>query len=456
MFAKVVSRSAGRARFLFVARERADAARSACSSVAPARCSRRRTATSCHGSRRRPRRRSSIACCRSRGSRQIPRSPTRSCRASRCGGRRARRRSPDRRHGDARSPDHVARRRWQKLGGPTELEAAWLHAACAATGNERSALRLCAELAVGRAGAAAGRAGRAPDQPRPGVRAARVRRARAARRRRPWRRRGHHVDAAPRGPHPARPRAHRARRAPRPATRSSCSARRPRRRAGSRWASCASSTSEGISPVTPAELADRRAVEALLHDGRRRDRRGADRDPDHDLHLAARPGVLRSRSARRWRSGLVRGGRAGLSAFGWLPGSGYGKVIADTGLTRAMVAPEAWKKIERPRPRRRSRRLGRTASRRSWRRSSRAWSTTRRPATRRHSPSCARRPRIPRTSPSCSPHSGRSRAARRPRSSCRGRDARCRSPRCSARRSRSRARPRSGTPTSTSARWSRR
>ena len=43
---------------------------------------------------------------------------------------------------------------------------------------------------------------------------------------------------------------------------------------------------------------------------------------------------------------LVRGGRAGLSSFGWLPGSGYGKVIADTGLTRAMVAPEMWKKID--------------------------------------------------------------------------------------------------------------
>src|SRR5207245_10455996 len=37
----------------------------------------------------------------------------------------------------------------QKLGGATELEAAWLHDACKATGNERSALRLCAELADG-------------------------------------------------------------------------------------------------------------------------------------------------------------------------------------------------------------------------------------------------------------------------------------------------------------------
>ena len=39
----------------------------------------------------------------------------------------------------------------QKLGGPTELESAWLHAAARATGDERSGLRLCAELAAGNA-----------------------------------------------------------------------------------------------------------------------------------------------------------------------------------------------------------------------------------------------------------------------------------------------------------------
>ncbi|HET7499711.1 MAG TPA: AAA family ATPase, partial [Kofleriaceae bacterium] len=36
-----------------------------------------------------------------------------------------------------------------KIGGPSELESLWLHEACKATGNERSALRLCAELAAG-------------------------------------------------------------------------------------------------------------------------------------------------------------------------------------------------------------------------------------------------------------------------------------------------------------------
>ena len=42
---------------------------------------------------------------------------------------------------------------------------------------------------------------------------------------------------------------------------------------------------------------------------------------------------------------MVRGGRAGLHAFFWLPG-GFGDEVADTGLTRAMVAPDAWKQIE--------------------------------------------------------------------------------------------------------------
>ncbi len=41
----------------------------------------------------------------------------------------------------------------------------------------------------------------------------------------------------------------------------------------------------------------------------------------------------------------VRYGRAGLSAFHWLPG-GFGDEVADTGMTRPMVAPEVWNKIE--------------------------------------------------------------------------------------------------------------
>lgn len=40
---------------------------------------------------------------------------------------------------------------------------------------------------------------------------------------------------------------------------------------------------------------------------------------------------------------VVRDGRPSLSMFDWL---GFGDIIGETGLTRAMVAPEAWKRIE--------------------------------------------------------------------------------------------------------------
>ena len=40
---------------------------------------------------------------------------------------------------------------------------------------------------------------------------------------------------------------------------------------------------------------------------------------------------------------VLRDGRAGLSMFHWL---GFGDIVAETGLTRSMVAPEAWKRIE--------------------------------------------------------------------------------------------------------------
>lgn len=40
---------------------------------------------------------------------------------------------------------------------------------------------------------------------------------------------------------------------------------------------------------------------------------------------------------------VLRDGRSGLSAFHWM---GFGDVVADTGLTRTMVAPEQWKRIE--------------------------------------------------------------------------------------------------------------
>src|SRR5690606_15383091 len=41
---------------------------------------------------------------------------------------------------------------------------------------------------------------------------------------------------------------------------------------------------------------------------------------------------------------VVRSGRAGLSAFHWLP-PGFGDVEADTGFSRAMIAPDRWADI---------------------------------------------------------------------------------------------------------------
>lgn len=43
---------------------------------------------------------------------------------------------------------------------------------------------------------------------------------------------------------------------------------------------------------------------------------------------------------------VVRAGRSGLSAFHWMPHSpGFGDVVADTGFTRSMIDPEVWGKV---------------------------------------------------------------------------------------------------------------
>ncbi len=43
---------------------------------------------------------------------------------------------------------------------------------------------------------------------------------------------------------------------------------------------------------------------------------------------------------------VVRAGRPTLSAFHWMPARpGFGSIVSDTGLTRSMVAPEQWKRI---------------------------------------------------------------------------------------------------------------
>jgi hypothetical protein len=231
-----------------------------------------------------------------------------------------------------------------KIGGPIELESAWLHEACKATGNERSALRLCAELASGGPG------------PRPadqivrrinlelafaqhafGVLEARGVIVRGDAASTTWMLR-HEVliQRVKELTAPAR-----------------AAARQAFDLLGSKTASKGRLSlgelrklkSEGISAITPEEasvverskryyMAVAAGIAAVpivlliiiwiaMH-GR--------------VHFALAPGPGGDHV-------VVRGGRAGLHSFFWLPG-GFGDEVADTGLTRAMVAPEAWKKIE--------------------------------------------------------------------------------------------------------------
>jgi HEAT repeat protein len=233
----------------------------------------------------------------------------------------------------------------QKLGGPTELESAWLHEACRATGNERSALRLCAELAQGQPGP------RVADEIRRRINldegftqsALGI-----------LEQRGVVLRADPEGTAWALRHEVLQARVREMAAPARAAARRAFDLLGSKTATRGRLTlrelqalrHEGIAPVTPAEVdvvARSKRYYMTIAGG-----------------IAAVPLVIlilifMSMRGRVFfdlesRAGgdhvLVRGGRAGLSAFSWLPGGGYGKVIADTGLTRAMVAPEVWKKVE--------------------------------------------------------------------------------------------------------------
>jgi HEAT repeat protein len=232
----------------------------------------------------------------------------------------------------------------QKLGGATELEAAWLHDACRATGNERSALRLCAELADGPHGPRTAEAiirrtnlDASFAQSAFGILEQRGVIVRGDVGATSWMLR--HEVLTPRirvlGA-PAR-----------------AAARRAFDLLGSKIQAKGrlslmelySLRHEGISPSSPAEVTvvqrSKRYYMAIA---------GA---------IAAAPIIIlliilfsmRGRVFFDLQPSpggdhvLVRGGRAGLSSFGWLPGSRYGDVVADTGLTRSMVAPEMWKKI---------------------------------------------------------------------------------------------------------------
>lgn len=231
-----------------------------------------------------------------------------------------------------------------KLGGPQELESAWLYDACQATGNERSALRLCAELAA---------VGPAPVAGEVVIRRINVEAAFAQQAFDVLERRGvitradaagltwmlRHEVLVPRVRELTAP----ARAAARRGFDLLGSKTQTKQRLGLR--ELYALRSEGIVAVTPEE---REVLE--------RSRRyyltiaGA---------IAATPIVILIIIWFAMRGHVyfdlephaggdrivVRGGRAGLAAFHWLPG-GFGDEVADTGLTRPMVAAEAWKKID--------------------------------------------------------------------------------------------------------------
>ncbi|MBV8758312.1 MAG: hypothetical protein JO257_13585 [Deltaproteobacteria bacterium] len=233
----------------------------------------------------------------------------------------------------------------QSAGGPTELESAWLHSACAATGNERSALRLCAELAQGayvprpadavirRINLDAGFA-----QTALGILESRGVIMRADGSGTSWMLR-HEVLMTRVREHTAAARA---------------AAKRAFDLLGSKTSTKQRLTlrelqalrTEGIAPVTSAEVdvvntskryymliaAGIAAVPIIILIAIFVSLRG-----HAFFDLAPRAGGDHV---------LVRSGRSGLRGFSWLPGSGYGKVLADTGLTRSMVKPEVWKKID--------------------------------------------------------------------------------------------------------------
>ena len=240
---------------------------------------------------------------------------------------------------------------FHKLGGPRELEAEWLRRAAAATGDERAALRLLAEL------------GSAPSGPAPcppqsiEVAAARasvdVEFARSALvtlhdkgvtrsvsipgEDEPRHALAHEI-MAPRVREVAAP----ARVAARRAFELLGSKAARRRRLGLReWYEV---RREGLSPSTPAERAvldrtRRFAIIALV--------------VAIGVPLALLVAVWLSLTGRYYLDTasdggaprvVVRGGRAGLAAFHWLPG-GFGDVIADTGFTRSMIDAARWDDI---------------------------------------------------------------------------------------------------------------
>jgi HEAT repeat protein len=231
-----------------------------------------------------------------------------------------------------------------KRGGPLELESAWLHDVCRTTGNERSGLRLCAELAAG---------GLVPRPVEDIARRINLELEFAHQALGVLEMRGLVMRGDPDGitwtlrhevliqrvkelTAPARAAARKAfdLLGSKTATRGRLSLGELRRL-----------RSEGIAAVTPEEalVLERSKRYYLLVAA------GIAALPiilliiiwiamSGRVHLALAPGPGGDHV-------VVREGRAGLEAFFWLPG-GFGDEVADTGLTRAMVAPSAWPQIE--------------------------------------------------------------------------------------------------------------
>ncbi|MBA3462514.1 MAG: AAA family ATPase [Deltaproteobacteria bacterium] len=232
----------------------------------------------------------------------------------------------------------------QKVGGPTELESLWLHEACKATGNERSALRLCAELAA---------TGHVPRTAESVVKRINLDMAYAQHALNILETKGVIIRADPAAQtwvlrHEVLTQRVRELTAP-----ARAAARRGFDLLGSKTQNkerlnlreLRALRTEGIAAVTPdeQEVLDRSKRYYMMI----------------AAAIAAAPLVILiiiwfSMRGRVYfdlepQAGgdriVVRGGRAGLSSFHWLPG-GFGDEIADTGLTRPMVAAEKWKQIE--------------------------------------------------------------------------------------------------------------
>lgn len=230
----------------------------------------------------------------------------------------------------------------RRTGGPTELASAWIHDACAAAGNQRNGLRLLAELAEGPFGRyeAANLARRISLDPEQARHILDTLEARGVVMRgdfagTTWSLR--HEVLVPRIRELTAPARAAARRA------YELLGGKAQSRDRLRLRELISLRTEGIAPVTPEEQAlVKRSVRYY----------GAIVAAAVAVPIFLLVVIYISMSGRAYfdsetRAGgdhvVLREGRSGLSAFHWM---GFGDVVADTGLTRSMVAPEAWKRIE--------------------------------------------------------------------------------------------------------------